>query len=90
MMRGAMEALTPAEREQLKAASQKVMEDPAVVEARQKAEAANKAFMEARRAALLKADPNIGPILDKMEAAMKAGMQQHKEHGEQGKNAAPQ
>ena len=81
-----MEALTPAERDQLMEANKKIMEDPALVEARQKAEAANKAFMEARRAALLKADPTLGPILDKIEAAMKANMPQgHPEHEKKAK-----
>ena len=88
MMRGAMEALTPAERDQLMEANKKIMEDPAVVDARQKAEAANKAFMEARRAALLKADPTLGPILDKMEAAMKANMPQGRPEHE--KKAKPE
>jgi hypothetical protein len=72
MMRAAMETLSPAEREQLMAASKKAMEDPAVIEARKNLETA-------RRAALLKVDPNIGPVLDKMEAAMKErGAQQPK------------
>ncbi|XHR28050.1 MAG: hypothetical protein ACFUZC_19235 [Chthoniobacteraceae bacterium] len=68
----ALEALTPAEREQLKAAHQKAKDDPALVEARKKAEAARKAVAEAEKAALLKADPSIGPVLDKLEAARKA------------------
>lgn len=68
----ALEALTPAEREQLKAARQKAKDDPAVVEARKKADAARKALQEAEKAALLKADPTIGPVLEKLEAARKA------------------
>ncbi len=71
-LREAWESLTPAEREQLKAAHQKAKDDPAVVEARNKADAARKALQEAEKAALLKADPSIGPVLDKLEAARKA------------------
>ena len=71
-MKEALEALTPAEREQLKAAHQKAKDDPAVVEARKKAEAARKAMQDAEKAALLKADPSIGPVLEKLEAARKA------------------
>lgn len=75
-MRGAMESLTPAEREQLMAAHKKAQEDPAVRDA-------EKALHEAMHAALLKADPTIGPVLEKM----KEKREEHKEHQ---KPAAPQ
>jgi len=71
-MREALESLTPAERKQLMEARKKAMEAPEVVEARQKEEAARKAMREAVKAATLKADPTLGPVLDKLEAAMKA------------------
>lgn len=70
-MREIMESLTPAEREQLKAARQKAKDDPAVLEARKQAEVAMKAARDAEKAAMLKVDATIGPILDKIEAAMK-------------------
>lgn len=70
-MRGGFGALTPAEREQLKAAHKKAKDDPAVAEARKNLDTARKAFADADRAALLKADPSIGPVLDKIAEAMK-------------------
>ena len=71
-MREAMESLTPAERQQFMEARKKAEADPQVIAAKQKVETAMKEAMEARKAAMLKADPNIGPILEKLEAAMKA------------------
>ena len=71
-MREVMESLSPAEREQLKVARKKTKDDPAVEEARKKAAEAMKAVREAEKAAMLKADPTIGPVLDKLEAAIKA------------------
>lgn len=47
------------DREKLKAAHQKAMEDPKVKEAQ-------KAFQDALKAAMLAADPTIGPLLEKM------------------------
>jgi Spy/CpxP family protein refolding chaperone len=85
MMKEALDALTPAEREQLKAARQKASSDQAVVEARKNAEAAQKSLREAEKAAMLKADPTIGPVLEKMEAAMKA----HRPHHQDGEAPAP-
>jgi len=70
-MRAAMEALTPAERDQLMAARKKAQEDQTVKDT-------EKAARDAMRAAMLKADPTIGPVLDKIEAAMKAAPPQHK------------
>ena len=70
-LREALEGLTPAEREQLKAARQKAESDPAVVAAKQSGD--KKAAHDAMHAAMLKADPTLGPILEKVDAAMKAG-----------------
>jgi hypothetical protein len=81
-MRDIMESLTPAERKQLIEARKKAKDDPAVVEARGKAEAAHKAVMDANKAAMLKADPTIGPVLDKIEAAMKAKKEEWKNRQE--------
>ena len=69
---GAMQALTkltPEERAKLKAAHQAALQDPAVKAAeagRDTDKAGKKAFHEAVRAAMLKADPSIKPILEKM------------------------
>ncbi len=68
---GPLECLTPAEREQLKAAHKTAKKDPAVVEAKKNLETAHKAFMEAEKAALLKADQTLAPVLDKLEKARK-------------------
>ncbi len=54
--------LSPAERKELHAAHAKAKQDPAYQAAKAKLREAR----EAMRAALLKADPNIQPILNKM------------------------
>ena len=72
-MREAMESLTPAERTQLMEARKKAMESPEVKNA-------EKALRDAVHAAMLKADPTIGPVLEKVEAAMKEKHAEHKEH----------
>ena len=64
-----MANLSPDEREKLKAARQKAMQDPAVQAAHEKMRQARKAFMDSMRAAMLKADPSIQPVLDKMPKA---------------------
>ena len=69
-MREVMESLTPAERTQLMEAHKKAQETPEVKDA-------EKALRDAVHAAMLKADPTIGPVLEKMEAAMKEKMTQH-------------
>jgi hypothetical protein len=57
--------LSADEREKLRAARQKAMQDPAVQAAQEKARQAEKEFREALNAAMLKADPSIQPILNK-------------------------
>jgi Spy/CpxP family protein refolding chaperone len=54
--------LTPAERKELRAAHKKAKQDPAYQAAKTRMREAHQAM----RAALLKADPNIQPILNKM------------------------
>jgi membrane protein involved in colicin uptake len=54
--------LSPAERKELRAAHAKAKQDPSYQAAKAKLREAR----EAMRAALLKADPNIQPILNKM------------------------
>jgi hypothetical protein len=58
--------LTEDERARLRAAHQKAMADPAVQAAREKLKQARREFREILRPALLKADPQIQPILDKL------------------------
>lgn len=58
--------LTPAERTQLRAAHQKAKADPAVIAAKERAHQSRRELREARRAAMLRADPSIQPILDKI------------------------
>jgi len=58
--------LTPDERQKLEAAHQKAMQDPTVQSAHEKVRQAHKELRDAMHAAMLKADPTIQPILDKM------------------------
>ena len=58
--------LSEEERSKLKAAHQKAMTDPAVWAARDRLRQARREFREVLRPALLKADPSIQPILEKM------------------------
>jgi Spy/CpxP family protein refolding chaperone len=60
--------LTEDERARLRAAHQKAMQDPAVQAAREKLKQARREFREILRPALLKADPSIQPILEKLRA----------------------
>ena len=77
-MKEILESLTPAERKQYMQARKKSKDDSAVVEARKKAEVAMEAVKDASKAAMLKADPTIGPVLEKVEAALKE--QKEKRH----------
>jgi hypothetical protein len=58
--------LSEEERSKLKAAHQKAMADPAVRAARDKLRQARREFRDVLRPALLKADPSLQPILEKM------------------------
>jgi hypothetical protein len=58
--------LNEEERAKLKAAHQKAMADPAVQAARDRLRQARREFREVLRPALLKADPSLQPILEKM------------------------
>jgi hypothetical protein len=60
--------LTEDERARLRAAHQKALQDPAVQAAREKLKQARREFREILRPALLKADPSIQPILEKLRA----------------------
>jgi Spy/CpxP family protein refolding chaperone len=70
MMQG-LQNLTPEEKEKLKAAREKAMQDPKVQDAQENMKAANEVFRAARKQALLAQDPTLGPILDKLEAGQK-------------------
>ena len=58
--------LTPEERQKVEAARKTAMQDPAVQSAREKMRQSRKDFQGAMHAAMLKADPSIQPILDKI------------------------
>ena len=64
------------EREKMKAAHQKAMQDPTVQAAHVKERQARKEFRDAMHAALLKADPSLQPVLDKMKTGEKGGHDQ--------------
>jgi len=61
--------LNEEERARLRAAHQKALEDPAVRAAQDRMKQARREFREIMRPAMLKADPSIQPILDKMRGA---------------------
>ncbi len=58
--------VTPAEAEKLKAAMEKAKTDTAYVEAQKELVAARKKMLDALKAALIKADPEVEPILKKI------------------------
>src|SRR5436190_20810479 len=62
-------ALSDEERTKVKAAHQKAMADPAVRAARDKLRQARREFREILRPALVKADPSIQPILEKLRVS---------------------
>src|SRR5436190_19948073 len=61
--------LTDDERSRLRNAHQKAMMDPAVQAARERLRQARREFREILRPALLKADPSIQPILEKLRVS---------------------
>jgi hypothetical protein len=60
--------LSEEDRAKLRAAHEKAMADPAVQAARDRLRQARREFRELMRPAMLKADPSIQPILDKLRA----------------------
>lgn len=68
-MRRAYETLTPDEQRQLRAARKTAMQDPSVKAAEATRATDRKGYRKAMREAMLKADPNIGPVLEKMRDA---------------------
>jgi len=77
-----LQSLTPAERDQYLAARKKARDDSAVIDAKKKAEAARQAVADAVKAAMLKADPTVGPVIEMVEAAIKEKKEEMKEHFE--------
>jgi Spy/CpxP family protein refolding chaperone len=65
--------LTPEEREKLKAARQKAMQDPGVQAAHEKMRQARKDFVGAIHGAMVKADPSVQPILEKIPKGGRGG-----------------
>lgn len=64
--RGRFARLSMDERAKLRSAHQAAISDPAVAESRQRFKQARKDFREKLRDALLKADPSVQPILEKV------------------------
>ena len=71
-----MDSLSQEEKDKLRAASEKAMQDAKVQAAREKMEAAGKEFHDAMRAAQLAADPSVEPILKKLDEAREKAMQE--------------
>jgi len=63
---GRLASLSPADRQKVEAAHQTAMQDPTVQAAREKMRLARKEFEEAMHAAMIKADPSIATILEKI------------------------
>jgi hypothetical protein len=58
--------LPEADRQKLQTAHQKAMQDPAVQAAKEKMRQAHREFQNTMHGAMLKADPSIQPLLDKL------------------------
>jgi Spy/CpxP family protein refolding chaperone len=58
--------LSPDERQKLQTAHQKAMQDPGVQAAKNRMRAAHREFRDAMRAAMIKADPSVQSILEKL------------------------
>ena len=65
--------LSPADRQKVEAAHQTAMQDPTVQAAREKMRLARKEFEDAMHAAMIKADPSIQALLDKIPKHEKPG-----------------
>ena len=65
--------LSAEEREKVRLAHRRAMQDPSVEVARAKMRQAHKEFRDAMRAAMLKADPTIQPILNKIPPPNRRG-----------------
>lgn len=65
-MRERLSVLTPEERQKLKAAHRKAKDDPAVKAAEATRSTDHKSYHKAIRDAMLRADPSVAPILEKV------------------------
>ena len=72
-MKEKLASLTPEERQKLLAARKKAMEDPAVKAAEATRDTDRKGYRKALTEAMLRADPSVAPILEKMRAEGKPG-----------------
>ena len=70
--RAAYKTLTPEEQGKLRAARKAARKDPAVLAAQAERKTNPRAFRDAIQAAMIKSDPSVGPILEKMKAARRA------------------
>lgn len=85
---GGLGLLTPQERKQLRAATEAVRDKPPVKQASAKVREAEQQFRETMKAAILKADPSVAPVVAKVEAALKERRQGMRPRA--GKGDAPQ
>lgn len=92
-MLGKFESLTPEQKQQLKAARSAAKDDPAVQAAREKMRSAQgpearreagREMHEAMKAAMLKADPSLAPLLEKLGPGMMGWGEPHRDRDPQG------
>jgi Spy/CpxP family protein refolding chaperone len=75
----AWKSLTPEEQQKVKTARKAVKNNPDVVAARTKLKAEAKSFHETQKAAMLKSDPSLAPILEKLDKAQQDEMKSRPE-----------
>ena len=68
-MRGRYAALSPEEKKELRTAHKTALQDPAVKAAEATKATDKKGYRKTLRDAMLRVDPNVGPILEKMRDA---------------------
>lgn len=66
-MRARLAVLTPEEKQKLRAANKAALQDPAVQALKADKGNNKRAFMKARREAMIKADPSVAAILEKLK-----------------------
>ena len=75
-MRQRLASLTPEEKQKLRAAHKAAMQDPAVQAAKANKSTDKRGFRTAVREAMLKSDPSVGPILEKLKEERHPGKNQ--------------
>ena len=92
-MRGKFESLTPEQKQQLKAARSTAKDDPAVQAAREKMRdaqgpearrEAGREMHQAMKAAMLKADPTLAPLLEQLGPGLMGPGGPHRDRGPEG------